>query len=316
MSKLLPVILGPTAVGKTSLGIRLAENLNGEIVSADSRQVYIGMEIGNGAPTAVEMGNIPHHFISCIMPHQRLSSGKYASLARECIDEIYSRDKMPIVVGGSGLYIRALIEGLSPIPQPDLALRAQILAEVELRGMADMIKELKNVDPEYAESIELNNKKRLIRALEVYRQTGRTFSDWHSEEVSPPPFEPVLIGLNMPRNLLHDVIHRRVIGMIESGWRQEVEKLAEQYGGYERLPVTVMEGIGYREMTRLNNEEIELNTAVELIAIRTRQFAKRQMTWFGRDKRIHWITINDNFGIESAVEDSMRVLSNELLTMT
>lgn len=312
MGKLLPVIVGPTAVGKTLMGINLAENLNGEIISADSRQIYIGMEIGNGTPTHAEMKGIPHHLLSIVEPHNRLSSGQFAMLARKQIEDVFSQGKTPIVVGGSGLYIRALVEGLSPIPQPDLELRAELANEVDRRGMTEMIAELTVIDYKYAKTVDQNNKKRLIRALEVYRQTGRTFSDWHNEEVESPPFDPVFIGLDMPRDQLHLVIHQRVINMIDSGWRDEVQRLAEHYGGYERLPEIVSEGIGYKEIISLIAEKIDLDTAIELIAIRTRQFAKRQMTWFRHESRIHWITISKSSEIDPAIEEAMGLLSRNI----
>lgn len=312
MPKFLPVIVGPTASGKTAMGIKMAEVMDGEIVSADSRQVYIGMEIGNGAPTKAELAQVPHHLISFVLPDQRLSSGEFARHAHNKIEEIFRKGKIPIVVGGSGLYIKALIEGLSPIPQPDLKLRSRISEEVESRGMTKMIKELKSIDPEYAVRIDLNNKKRLIRALEVYRQTGRTFSDWHKSKISPPPFEPILIGLDMPRSMLHNLIAQRVLDMISNGWKQEVEKLAEQYGGIERLPVTVAEGIGYKEIVKLIREKIDLNTAVELITIRTRQFARRQLTWFHGIGRIHWIMLSDNFMLEQATQEALQLCSMKI----
>ena len=156
-NRILPVIVGPTGVGKTSVGIKLAEIMDGEIVSADSRQVYAGMEIGSGAPTRQEMENIPHHLIGFLSPHLRLSAGEFAKIASERIEEIFIMGKAPIVVGGSGFYIKALTEGLSPIPQPDMKIRADLSDEVELVGMTKMIAELRKVDPEYAEKVGLNN---------------------------------------------------------------------------------------------------------------------------------------------------------------
>jgi len=311
-NKILPVLVGPTAVGKTSAAIELAKVLPGEIVSADSRQVYRGMEIGSGAPTQQEMAAVPHHLVSFQPPHLRLSAGNYAKMARKKIEDIYSKGITPIVVGGSGLYIKALTKGLSPIPEPDLKIRSEISDEVERRGMAEMIPELYKIDPEYAEKIGLTNKKRLIRALEVYRQTGRCFSDWHREKIVPPDFQPVFIGLDMPRELLHHTIKKRVHRMIDLGWETEVRKLAEHYGGIRSLPRTVVEALGYRELISMIEGSIDLEAAVEQIVIRTRQYAKRQLTWFRADKAVNWINYSEADGFNHVPDEIIKLLTTKI----
>ncbi len=287
----LPVIVGPTAVGKTEVGVRIAEIFGGEIISADSRQVYKGIEIGSGAPSPEELERVPHHLVGILEPDSRLSAGEFARLANDIITDIRKRGKMPIVAGGSGLYVRALIDGLSPIPPSSEDIREEIRKEVSERGMSEMIEELAETDPEYAAKIGINDVKRLIRAVEVWRTTGRTFTDWHGETGYQSPYNPLMFGLVRPRQELVDRIERRINLMINAGWEDEVRKLSEHYSGYENIPVTVSEGLGYSEIIAYLKGDLTRIEAVEQILISTRQFAKRQMTWFRADKRVNWLEL-------------------------
>ncbi len=279
------VIVGPTAVGKTTAGISIAEALNGEVISADSRQIYRGMEIGTGAPSPEEMARVKHHLVSVIEPDQLLSAGQFAQMARVVINDMVERGKMPIIVGGSGLYIRALIDGLASIPLPDGELRQQVEREIDERGMEAMLSELQQIDPEYAAKITLSNRKRLTRALEVYRMTGKTFSSYH--QPTEPWCNPVIFGLSRPRAELIKIIEKRVRSMIASGWIEELQLLIDKYG--DDLPRSVTEALGYRDLLPfIQSEKVDIEATIERIVIATRQFAKRQMTWFRADKRIIW----------------------------
>ncbi|MDP8228778.1 MAG: tRNA (adenosine(37)-N6)-dimethylallyltransferase MiaA [Candidatus Electryoneaceae bacterium] len=281
------VIVGPTAVGKTAVGVLVARWFDGEIISADSRQIYRGMEIGTGAPSQLELDQIRHHLVSVIDPDQRLSAGEFARMARTAVDDVNRRGKTPIIVGGSGLYIRALIDGLSPIPQSDPEIRRRVEEEIEQRGMSEMNAELARVDPEYAVKVDIHDRKRLVRALEVWRKTGRSFTDWHSRE--PNRWcQPIFFGLSRPRDELHRIIEERVGQMLEFGWLDELQELIDRYG-LEGLPLSVTEAIGYRNLlTYIGGETDVKKDVVERIIIATRQFAKRQMTWFRADPRIQW----------------------------
>ena len=283
-----PVIVGPTAVGKTAVAIGIAEALNGEVVSADSRQIYRGMEIGSGAPSMEERARVKHHLFAEIEPDVRLSAGEFARMARVRIDEVLARGKLPIVVGGSGLYVRALLDGLAPMPPANPTLRREIEAEIDSRGMEAMIGEFAQFDPDYAVKVGLRDRKRLVRALEVLRLTGKPFSRWHKPS-QEPWCQASIFGLARPRPELLQLIERRIRGMIEAGWIEEIKALAGNYGGLERLPSPVNEALGYKQLIRYLKGEVGLNGAEEEIVIATRQFAKRQMTWFHADHRIRWL---------------------------
>jgi len=284
----IPIIIGTTAVGKTAVAVEAVEFFNAEIISADSRQIYAGMEIGSGAPSKEELTRVPHHLISIIAPDQRLSAGEFARMAHDAIRDVRERGKVPIVVGGSGLYIRALIDGLAPIPPVDLELRASISSEIDRCGMTEMIAELTKIDPEYANKVGINDRKRLIRAIEVWRMTGQSFTDWHRETDNKQRYKPYFYGLIRPRPELLEIIERRVRGMITVGWVQEILRLADDYDGLDNLPSVVSEGLGYRNIIAYIKGEIHFENMIEKIVISTRQFAKRQMTWFQSDERIVW----------------------------
>ena len=309
----LPVIVGPTAVGKTAVAVRIAEMFSGEIVSADSRQVYRGIEIGSGAPSQEELERVPHHLVGMLDPSERLSAGEFALMAMDVIKDIQKRGKLPILAGGSGLYVRALVDGLSPIPPSNEDVRQEIMAEVSKRGMQEMISELAKIDPKYAEKID-NNKKRLVRAVEVWRTTGRTISDWHREPDYNSQYNPVMFGLARQRQELIDRIERRINIMIDAGWKGEVENLSEHFGGYDKIPVTVTEGLGYREIISFLKGDITLFGAKEQILISTRQFAKRQMTWFRADKRIKWLELSGDEaedGWVSWLQEELQIIVNQ-----
>lgn len=279
------VILGPTAVGKSELGLALAERWDGEIVSADALQAYRGLDIGTAKPTAEERRRVPHHLLDFLDPAERYSAGQFAALARQAIGEIEARGAVPLVVGGSGLYLRALLEGLAPIPPIPAAVRRRVEARLADEGLEPLRRELERVDPTAAAQIPAGDSQRTMRALEVAESTGRPLSSWW-REAGEPPVAADVVGLTLPRALLYDRVAGRVRRMLEQGWDVEVERLL-QCGVSPSCPA--FQAIGYRELARHVCGEQTLEEAVEATIRRTRHYAKRQMTWFRRMAGVVWI---------------------------
>ncbi len=274
------VVLGPTASGKSDLAIKLAKRFNGEIVSADSRQIYQEMDIGTAKPTKGQAADIPHHLIGVVKPNQEFSLAQYKSLAVKTIKDIQKRGLLPFLVGGTGLYIQAVVDNLQ-IPQvkPNKKTRDRL----EKLTNQQLFNRLNKLDPASAELIDQNNKRRLIRALEVCLLTEKPFSEQRKK--GQPLFEIRQIGLKINKATLNKKIDQRVEKMIKAGLVEEVKKLSEKY--HFQLPA--MSGIGYQEIGQYLQNKISLAEAKYLIKQRTRQYARRQLTWFKRDKRINWI---------------------------
>ena len=288
------VIAGPTASGKTSLSIELAKLLDGEIISADSMQVYKYMDIGTAKPSAEEMQGIRHYLIDELLPNEKFNVVKFKELAEKYIEIILKKGKQPIIVGGTGLYISSLINNINfSETGSDWELRKQLDREAEEHGPVYIHDRLKLVDPASAANIHPNNVKRVIRALEVYHQTQKPIS-YHNEKSreTPPKYEFILLGLTMEREKLYDRINKRVDIMLENGLIDEVGRLVEL--GYADS-ITSMQGIGYKEILSYLRKEITLEEAVETVKRESRRYAKRQITWFKRIKEIKWFSI-DNFG--------------------
>jgi len=275
------VIVGPTAVGKTAHAIELAQRFDGEIVSADSRQIYRGMDIGTAKPTRQEQARVPHHLIDVVAPDEPYTLANYQAQAYAAIDGILARGKRPFLVGGTGLYVRAVVEGLRiPRVPPNQELRAQLALE----DGAALYERLRALDPDAAARIDPRNVRRTIRALEVCLTTGAKFSDLG--RASPPPYSIIQIGLTLPRPELYARIDARVERMMADGLVTEVEALAAQ--GYDwKLPS--MSGLGYREIGEYLRGEATLSEAVANIKRNTRDLVRRQYAWFRlKDERIHW----------------------------
>jgi len=290
-------ILGPTATGKSRLALRLAQDFNGEIVGADSRQVYRHMDIGTAKPGQQELSLVPHHLIDIVNPDDDFSLAQYQQLAYQAIDDIQQRNKLALLVGGSGLYVWAVLEGWR-IPQvpPDLGFRHN-LEERAAKGEADeLYQELMMVDPVAAQSIDRRNVRRLIRALEVSKYAESPFSRLQRKEA--PPFSTFIIGLTADRTELYHRIDSRVDGMIERGLVEEVKKLVNMGYGFE-LPA--MSGIGYKQIGMFLKDELTLATAIQQIKAETHRLVRRQYNWFRlTDKRIHWFDIKDE--VESEIK--------------
>lgn len=281
LKKPLIVILGPTASGKSDLAIKLAKKFNGEIVSADSRQIYQEMDIGTAKPTKKQMANIPHFLIDIIKPNQEFTLAQYKKLAIKAIKDIQKRGKLPFVVGGTGLYIQAVVDNLI-IPQvkPNKKLRKKL----EKLTNQELFKQVKKLDPLTAVAIDPHNKRRLIRALEVCLITKKPFSEQRKK--GQPLFDVCQIGLKLPKEILNKKIDQRVEKMIQAGLIDENKKLAQEYS----FDLPAMSGIGYQEIAQYLQNKINLQQVKELIKQHTHQYARRQLTWFKRDQRIIWIS--------------------------
>ena len=293
MSIPLIVVAGPTASGKTSLAIALAKHYNGEVVSADSMQIYRGMDIGTAKPTVEEMDGIKHHLIDFLPPQEEYSVAEYVKDAADCIVDIISRGKTPIIAGGTGLYIRSLITGTQfEEIASDEALRQALYEQVASdEGRDALYEELSKIDPESAARIHKNNTIRLVRAVEVYRLTGKTMTKLQEESrMTASPYHPVaFIGLDCKdRALLYDRINRRVDIMVESGLLEE----ARQVLSMEQKP-TAYQAIGYKELESYFTGEQSLDEALERLKQSSRRYAKRQLTWFRREEGITWLFRED-----------------------
>ncbi|MCD6117143.1 tRNA (adenosine(37)-N6)-dimethylallyltransferase MiaA [bacterium] len=292
-------ITGPTASGKTGLSIMLAEKLKSQIVSADSRQVYKYMDIGTAKPTKKEMSGITHHCIDIRLPNEYFSAGEYQHTAREKIAEIVSQGMTPIVAGGSGLYISALADGIFSGNYRDENLRKQLQADADEKGLDFLYSQLCGIDPEAAEKIHANDEKRIIRALEVYMLAKMPISKLRQKNTNKGDFTPVFFALRWDRKKLYSRINLRTEKMISSGLVKEVEKLLSM--GYTR-ELNSMDSVGYKEVFRYLDNELSMLEMEHLIQQNTRKYAKKQITWFGHDKRIEWIEVNEETSLEEITE--------------
>jgi len=284
------VIVGPTASGKTALSILLAEKLGGEIISADSRQIYRYLDIGTAKPTPEELKRAIHHFISILNPDQNYNAGEYGQQARAKIEELLKQNKQPILVGGSGLYVRAAIDGFFEGPGKNSEIREQLETEAQTLGSEILFERLKKIDPISAAKMDATKVRRVIRALEVYYATGKPISDLHSAQEIKIPFEAVQFGLEWDRKALYRRIEQRVDEMIENGLIEEVRGLLVK--GYSRS-ANALNTVGYKETFDFIEGKITEEEMIRLIKQNTRHFAKRQLTWFRADKRVRWIPVND-----------------------
>lgn len=299
-------IVGPTASGKTALSVSLAERLGGEIISCDSMQVYRDMHIASAAPDAAEKKNVPHHLFEFLGRYENYSVAEYVKDAHRVIGEVSDRGHPPIFVGGTGLYISSLIDNISfTEEETDPALRTELEAEYDRVGGEVMIARLSDFDPEAAKRIHPNNKKRVIRAFEIFKLTGRTLTEQNEDSRAiPSPYEPYMIGLKAEnREYLYDRISLRVDGMLEAGLLEEARAAYLQRGGD-----TAVQAIGHKEFFPYFEGTVSLDQAVETLKRETRRYAKRQLTWFSRDERIAWIDIDKT---EDALSTAIEILERK-----
>ena len=282
-------IAGPTASGKTSLAVELAKELNGEVVSCDSMQVYRRMDIGTAKPTVDEMQGIPHHMIDVAEPDEDFSVSRYCRLASPIVDDIVARGKTAIIAGGTGLYMDSLIRGNAFAPFPATGVREKLEAQADAEGMETMLNWLRSVDPESAARLHPSDRKRIIRALEVYLETGQTITEHNrkTQEI-PPKYTPLWLGLDFAdRSELYRRIDLRVESMLEMGLIAEIKNLLAS-----GIPAkcTALQAIGYKEFVNALNGEETILQAAEEVKKSSRHYAKRQLTWFRRNQAMHWLT--------------------------
>ncbi len=301
-------IAGPTASGKTKLGVLLAQKYNGEVVSIDSMQIYKGMTTGTAAPTPEETGGIPHHMVAIAGPDENWSAARFTAAADSCIQDILGRNKLPVLVGGTGLYLDAVIAGRTFAPGASgSAVRRALQAELEAGGIEPLLAELRRVDPEAAARLHPADTKRILRALEVYRETGKTISR-HNEETRslPGKYDPVYIGLAFrDREDMKALIDRRVDRMLEDGLLEEARALLERGISPDS---TALQAIGYKELLPVLRGEASLEEAAAEIKLRSRQYAKRQLTWLRRNPDIHWIYWEKERNFAAALQKATEIL--------
>lgn len=282
-------VVGPTASGKTDYAVELALKCGGEVVSCDSMQIYKHMDIGTAKPTADEMKGVKHHMIDIIEPNESFSVARFSEMARECIDDILLRGKTPVLCGGTGLYFDSTINNINFIQMDtDEEYRKDLESAAKEFGNEYVYKILKRVDEESAESIHPNNLKRVIRALEIYKTTGKKKSELDKEQLSEPLYDPEITGLMRDREVLYDRINKRVDIMMEKGLIDEVSALIKM--GIDANS-TSMQAIGYKEIIEYLDGKTSLSEAVDKIKRESRRYAKRQLTWFKRNEKINWINI-------------------------
>lgn len=279
---LLICVVGPTAIGKTSLAISIAKAFSTEIISADSRQFYKEMSVGTAVPSDEELAQVPHHFIQTKSIYDNYSVGEFEREALKILEELFLKHQFVVMVGGSGLYVDAIVNGLDNFPDVPLEIRTQLNKEFEKNGLTPLQQELKETDPEYFEQVDIQNHHRLIRALEVIRATKKPFSSFINKERVKRPFNTIYIGLTAEREVVYNRINERVDIMMNSGLLEEARAL------YAQKELNALQTVGYKELFKHFDGNISLEEAIEEIKKNTRRFAKRQGTWFRKNEDINW----------------------------
>ncbi|MEC7759962.1 MAG: tRNA (adenosine(37)-N6)-dimethylallyltransferase MiaA [Candidatus Neomarinimicrobiota bacterium] len=297
-------IIGPTASGKSEVAVALAKKINGEVVGMDSRQIYEGMAIGTAQPTLDEQGGVPHHMIGIKPLNEEIAAGAYAKLVLNLVTDIQSRGKIPVICGGAGLYYRAITKGIFEESVSDLNARKQLEDEYDKNGSTNLMDRLMELDPEYAEIVHPNNKKRLIRALEIYASTGKPPTEHYQNQSkdSQPQLDLFTIYMDWELDELGDRIAKRTTKMLKAGWVNEVRTLMKQYPDEVLHP---LDSIGYSQIITYLNDEISEEELETEITLRTRQFAVRQIKWFRKE------TID--LTIKMSVERSLKVITEEII---
>ena len=309
MAEKIICVVGPTACGKTKLGVLLAKKYDGEVVSADSMQIYKGMTIGTAAPTEDEMEGVPHHMIAVADPAEQWSAARYAQAAIPIVEDILARGKRPILVGGTGLWLDAVVKGHGFAGGcAGGAVRKELQDRLAREGIGELLEELRQVDPEAAERLHPADTKRILRALEVYRETGKTISAHNAETAAlPPRYDAVWIGLQFrDRADMKALIDRRVDKMVEAGLLDEVRSLLQS--GLPR-DATALQAIGYKELLRVLDGTATEAEAIAEVKLRSRQYAKRQLTWLRRNPDIRWIWWEKERDFARALQISTEILA-------
>jgi len=284
------VIVGPTCSGKTTLAIKLALALNSEIISADSRQIYKFLNIGTAKPSKEELNLVKHYFIDILLPSEDYNVSRFEKEALRIIEKLFAQNKIPVVAGGSGLYVKSLVDGIFDVVDTDEEYRKELLEAKAKYGNEFLYEKLKQVDPLSAQNLLPQNWKRVIRALEVYKLTGRSIVEFQKEFKRETDIKFFQFGLKWPREILYENIEKRVDEMIEAGLIDEVKNILSM--GYDP-GLNSLNTVGYKEIISYLKNEIDLEEAIRLIKRNTRRYAKRQLTWFGRDNRIKWFSVSN-----------------------
>jgi tRNA dimethylallyltransferase len=304
-TKYLIIVTGPTAVGKTSMAVELAKHFNTEVISADSRQFFRELSIGTAKPSEEERSGITHHFIDSHSIKEDYNVGKFENEAITLIEKLFSTKDVLIVAGGSGLYIDAICKGFDNLPEADPEIREKLKSILHKKGIAGLQELLKELDPDHYKTADLNNPQRLSRALEVCLSTRRPYSSMRKGKAKDRNFSTIKIGLNTSRDKLYERINERVDSMMENGLLEEV-KSVKQYRAHNALQT-----VGYKELFEYLDGDISLERAIELIKQHTRNFAKRQLTWFNRDEEIEWFEPSDKKSIIAHINQKMAYKEEE-----
>lgn len=296
-------VVGPTASGKTDLGVKIAQYVGGEVVSADSMQIYDSMPVASAAPTEEEMCGVTHHLIGFKKPQQKFSVAEYIKLAERTIQDIVARGKVPVIVGGTGLYIDSLLSGVSFSDEDNTEVRAKLESEADEKGIEALFERLRKIDPEHSAKLHVNDRKRIIRALEVYEIHGKSITEINeASKINGSNYDVLWIGLTFnDREKLYSRINLRVDKMLENGLLQEAKAAFDSNVGK-----TAVQAIGHKEFFPYFNGEISLQQAVENLKTETRRYAKRQLTWFRRNKDINYIYVDDS----NVFENAKRLIDN------
>jgi len=298
--KTLISIVGPTAIGKTNLAIQIAKHYNCEIVSCDSRQFFKEMNIGTAVPSKKELAEVKHHFIQNKSIHENYSFGDFERDGLAFLENYYKTNDICVMVGGSGLYEKAITVGFDSFPDVDSQIRETLNQELEEFGIEKLQAELKEVDPIYYQEVDIQNKQRVTRALEIFRETGKPFSSFRNQNLNPRPFQIIKIGLELPREEMYDRINRRVDIMLNEGLIEEVKALASL------KELNALQTVGYRELFEYFEGNFTKEFAIEEIKKNTRRFAKRQMTWFKKDESVKWYSPQNLDQILLYIEDQLK----------
>ena len=287
LAKFLIVLLGPTGVGKTSASLSISKHFDAPIVSADSRQFFREMHIGTAAPSLEQLKAAPHHLVGHKSITERYSCGMFETEALRVLENIYHSHNLAILVGGSMLYLDAVCNGIDDFPTPDSKLRKSLENQLKTEGIESLRAQLKLLDPEHYDRVDLKNSQRILKAIEVCLQTGRPYSSFRTNPQKERPFKTIKVGLNLPREILYERINARVDQMIEEGLVSEAKSL------YPLRHHNALKTVGYREIFDYFDGKISLEKAIELIKRNSRHYAKRQLTWWARDKEIEWFSPNE-----------------------
>jgi tRNA dimethylallyltransferase len=303
------VIAGPTAVGKTSISIKVATEINGEIVSCDSMQLYKHMDIGSAKPTKAQLAMVPHHLIDVIDPKESFSVARYQQMAKEAINSIFDKDKIPVITGGTGLYLNSLLYDMDfGSNQGDDSYRNTLFDIAKNLGNEALFARLRDMDPKAAERIHPNNVKRVVRAMEAVHFNGQGLADFASVNQTTKDYDAILIGLTRDRNELYQRIEERVDQLLAEGLLEEINTLKEM--GFTSADIA-MKGIGYKELLDYLDGIYDLTTAIDLVKKNTRHYAKRQMTWFKRYKEMQWFNLSEDKNEEQSMEKIMTWLNKK-----